>query len=580
MADAAQDLGLARAWNSAAGVMRNAGELEITMALAIILPLGALMLGFSRGRKTRQEEEEEPEGRGRAMSFASGIMTMGAWPPDLKQPPPLITALLYFDDAPDQAALEETCAKILKYDNFRSLPKRSPTRWFPLIFPLRCEWEEIVDEVQPADVISRVQVAGSVELMCEIERTKDSPLRDFTHDGRRLPLWGMHVIENTDSAQDKEGIGSVIMFSVHHAIGDGMSLVAVSRRVAESLGGGEVGQVGAGVGAALDAASRTRRNLGSWMKFSFAEIVRGIYEVAALAHSGSDTPLPFGHYEGPSAGGGALAGFPQDENGVEQKIKRGSYSGRRKTVMFPDIPLSLMKKMKDAAGVTVNDVVIALVSGCIRRYCLAQGAGDIIGGKVFKSRALFPVALPRTMNADDASNILCNKWAFVSISLYMDEADPVARLAMIKATNSAVKRSPIPMLRYLMQKYILPLLPLNVCREMVYDSLATHTVTVSNVPGPQEPVAFAKKQLKRVHMVFNNAMPQVGVVSLDGMISTNFTIDPVSIPDWAKLPSFFLAELTTLAARLGVDGRVELAEAERRSAQLTAIMAAAYSAQP
>lgn len=71
---------------------------------------------------------------------------------------------------------------------------------------------------------------------------------------------------------DKEGIGSVIMFSVHHAIGDGMSLVAVSRRVAESLGGGEVGQVGAGVGAALDAASRTRRNLGSWMKFSFAEV--------------------------------------------------------------------------------------------------------------------------------------------------------------------------------------------------------------------------------------------------------------------------------------------------------------------
>lgn len=61
----------------------------------------------------------------------------------------------------------------------------------------------------------------------------------------------------------------------------------------------------------------------------------------------------------------------------------------------------------------------------------------------------------------------------------MDEADPVARLAMIKATNSAVKRSPIPMLRYLMQKYILPLLPLNVCREMVYDSLATHTVVRS-----------------------------------------------------------------------------------------------------
>lgn len=73
---------------------------------------------------------------------------------------------------------------------------------------------------------------------------------------------------------------------------------------------------------------------------------------------------------------------------------------------------------------------------------------------------------------------------------------------------------------------------------------------------------------------------QVGVVSLDGMIATNFTIDPVSIPDCAKLPSFFLAELTALAAQLGIDGAAELAEAEKESLRLAAIMAAAHSASP
>lgn len=50
MADAAQEVGFARAWSSATGFARNAGEKEVLMALAIILPLGALALGLCRGR--------------------------------------------------------------------------------------------------------------------------------------------------------------------------------------------------------------------------------------------------------------------------------------------------------------------------------------------------------------------------------------------------------------------------------------------------------------------------------------------------------------------------------------------------
>lgn len=32
---------------------------------------------------------------------------------------------------------------------------------------------------------------------------------------------------------------------------------------------------------------------------------------------------------------------------------------------------------KNAAGATVNDVMMCLVSGCVRRYCDANGGGDI-----------------------------------------------------------------------------------------------------------------------------------------------------------------------------------------------------------
>lgn len=49
-----------------------------------------------------------------------------------------------------------------------------------------------------------------------------------------------------------------------------------------------------------------------------------------------------------------------------------------------------------------------------------------------------------------------------------------------------------------------------------------------------------------------NEHTQVGVVSLNGMISTNFVVDPVSIPDCDTLPTLFLAELKALAKQLGV----------------------------
>lgn len=47
MADVAQEFGLARAWHT---VSQHAGEREVIMALAMILPIGALVLGFCRGK--------------------------------------------------------------------------------------------------------------------------------------------------------------------------------------------------------------------------------------------------------------------------------------------------------------------------------------------------------------------------------------------------------------------------------------------------------------------------------------------------------------------------------------------------
>lgn len=47
MADAAQEFGLSRAWRA---TVDNVGEREVVLALAIFLPLGALLLGYCGGK--------------------------------------------------------------------------------------------------------------------------------------------------------------------------------------------------------------------------------------------------------------------------------------------------------------------------------------------------------------------------------------------------------------------------------------------------------------------------------------------------------------------------------------------------
>lgn len=79
------------------------------------------------------------------------------------------------------------------------------------------------------------------------------------------------------------------------------------------------------------------------------QILRGIRDVIVLSSSGPDTPLPFGHYEGPWSGGGHADAHPSPSGGGGGKGKRGAFSRRRRTILLPGLPLSLLKKIKVCA---------------------------------------------------------------------------------------------------------------------------------------------------------------------------------------------------------------------------------------
>ena len=86
--------------------------------------------------------------------------------------------------------------------------------------------------------------------------------------------------------------------------------------------------------------------------------------------------------------------FDHDTTFSKSANKKMTYSGHRKAVVFKTIPLALIKDLKNAYGVTVNDVLFTPLSIAISSYNRNCSVA-LKKGKKLQCRALMPIALPR-----------------------------------------------------------------------------------------------------------------------------------------------------------------------------------------
>ena len=102
--------------------------------------------------------------------------------------------------------------------------------------------------------------------------------------------------------------------------------------------------------------------------------------------------------------------FDHDTTFSKSANKNMTYSGHRKAVVFKTIPLALIKDLKNAYGVTVNDVLFTSLSIAISSY---NGNCSVTSkkGRKLQCRALMPIALPRSDDDNvTKSKALRNKW--------------------------------------------------------------------------------------------------------------------------------------------------------------------------
>lgn len=165
------------------------------------------------------------------------------------------------------------------------------------------------------------------------------------------------------------------------------------------------------------------------------------------------------------------------------------------------VALADVHTVRRAFGVTVNDVLLAMVGHAVREYLLARGA--------LPDR---PLVAGVPVSSDEAGGDVRlggNKVSNLFTTLATDRSDPVARLQLIHEVTSEAKAQQLVLGVELMQNWVqyTPPGPLHwfmrgYSRFNVADRHAPPlNVVVSNVPGPREPLYAGGARLDELYSV-------------------------------------------------------------------------------
>jgi WS/DGAT/MGAT family acyltransferase len=151
---------------------------------------------------------------------------------------------------------------------------------------------------------------------------------------------------------------------------------------------------------------------------------------------------------------------------------------------FGSVPLADVKEIKNKLGVTVNDVVMALCAGALRRYLLQHNelpADPLV--------AMVPVSV--RSEADSGS--FGNQISAMSASLHTHIEDPIERLQCIHKSMRVAKEQHQALPATLLQdfaQFAPPAVAARAARVVARATVANwvdppFNVVISNVPGPQ-----------------------------------------------------------------------------------------------
>lgn len=213
------------------------------------------------------------------------------------------------------------------------------------------------------------------------------------------------------------------------------------------------------------------------------------------------------------------------------------------------VPRAGLKAIAEAQGTTVNDVVLALCSGALRRYLKRHG-----GVPRKPLIASMPISLREQGNTDFRTQATLSL-----VNLASHIADPIKRLQAIRDSAGATKsvarqaRSVIPTdIPLLGVPWLLGALARLYGQSRVVDTIPVlANVLISNVPGPPVPLhanGFRMTGYWPLSIVEHGVGVNITLMSYAGALFLGFVVASNAVPDARELAEDFLAAHAELLA--------------------------------
>ncbi len=214
--------------------------------------------------------------------------------------------------------------------------------------------------------------------------------------------------------------------------------------------------------------------------------------------------------------------------------------GREREVALAVVSLpALHDAARALAGATVNDAVLGLVAGALRRWLEHRH------GPIRPLRVKVPVSLH---HGGDAAG---NRDSWFRVDLPVDEPDPVARLTAIRAETALRKaRHDAQDLDEVLDRLARVSPRLASWSGRVQRSGRTFAVKVSNIRGPDREVTVLGAPVETIHPLVEVAPHhalRVAAVSVADRLCVGFVADPAVVDDLELLASSVEREAADLA---------------------------------
>jgi hypothetical protein len=312
------------------------------------------------------------------------------------------------------------------------------------------------------------------------------------HLDRRRPLWCMTLIDLDDG-------GTAIVWRIHHAMADGT----------------------------------TAARLAALLLWDHSSELTNAHQLTSDHHP--DTARRRGH----------LSAFLRRE--FPRQHGRSPFDGAVGTGREMGVATTTLEGLRAAAhrldGATVNDAVLSVMAGALRRWMEQQH------GPLVNVRARVPVSLHH--EGDDPGN----RDSYFTLELPLSDADPASRLRGVHRQTSIRKAADdARMLDSLYRELAVASPRLRQFAARLQSSPRRFALSVSNVPGPRTDVSVLSARVRELFSfaeIGEHHALRIAAVSHADQLCFGFCADPLLVPDVQSMALAAESEARLLMAAAG-----------------------------